>query len=202
VSFCLAAQVRRGTTTGCTAVSAFIVDPDYRLPDPWAEGLGEAHDLALLVLAAPLEGVAPATPMTDADAIYLQPGAPVDIAGYGRTGSGADGAPGRKHTGTSVLGQVGAVEMVVGPPPTVTRKTFGDSGGPTFVATPSGARLAGITSRICGLEGEVGGTVDSRVDAAAAWLQATMQASCDSGLRPACRGQAADETQDLVPRQP
>jgi hypothetical protein len=198
VAFCLVDAVTSELATAsrqpdgpCVTATAFVAHPDYAAPSPWDEGLGQAHDVALLLLQRPLQTPVPAQMLLPPEAAVLVPGSSVAIAGYGRAmaldeAAATAGPLGRKLVANSQLDGLSATEMLVGLPPCRHSKTFGDSGGPSFVQTVGGPRLAGLTSRLAGTEGYAAGTVDTRVDAAAAWVTATLQAACVFGQRASC----------------
>ncbi|MCB9597730.1 MAG: trypsin-like serine protease [Sandaracinaceae bacterium] len=106
-----------------------------------ADGTADA-DLAMLLLAEP----APVAPVSlVADAILADP-PPVGVrlVGYGLTAAGAGDAV-RKREGRSRTTEVNPQHVVLGPDPSL--PCIGDSGGPVYVTTPMGERLAGVVSR-------------------------------------------------------
>lgn len=159
----------------CRPGVLFEVHPSYRLPAPWDTGLLQAYDVGVLQLSQPITDVAPALLLTPASPVGLSAQQTVSIAGYGSTVDHAATGPLAKASGIkrfaySAIGQLNDTEMSVGEPPCPAHKSFGDSGGPTFIETPDGPRLAGVTSRLQGEADAALGTVDTRLDAVADWL--------------------------------
>lgn len=117
-----------------------LVHPDF-------DADSRAHDLALLLLAEPVEDIAPialpAAPIgTDAVGTIAR------VVGFGV--DDPDAAELRHHpnilkrSGTVRITEVGALTFRAEPAPSMT--CVGDSGGPVFVPEGDGEALAGITS--------------------------------------------------------
>lgn len=100
------------------------------------------RDIALFLLAAP-GPVAPVALVDDA-AIAQTPPVAVRLVGYGVTSPGAADDV-RKREGTSQTTEVSAEHIVLGPVPSL--PCHGDSGGPVFITTSSGERVAAVISR-------------------------------------------------------
>lgn len=154
------------------------------------DGLGSAHDLALIFLAEPILHVEPAALLHPDESGWVEPGAAIDIVGYGlRTppeyGPG-DGGMGERYFARSVVGEVGYYELQAGSWVPTPQKCHGDSGGPSFLRTSLGARLVGVTSRAYDTHGCTRGGVDTRVDVYYAWVASTMEQACRQGVRRAC----------------
>lgn len=180
-SFCLlsavspAAGVTQNGSAQCTPATTFDVHPDYHLPGPWDVGLVDAYDVGVLHLAHPMKRCMPARLLRPGEHATLAAGQAVLIAGYGSTIDHAAlgriaQASGIKRFAHSQIGKLSAAEMTVGEPPCPAHKSFGDSGGPTFIQTPDGPKLVGVTSRLQA-EADAGfGTVDTRLDTVADWV--------------------------------
>lgn len=188
-TFCLADRLMPQTglvpvpSESCVRAEAFLAHPDYRLPGPWDEGLTDAYDIALVRLVRPITAVMPARLPSGAGPV-VSPGEPVLIAGFGsiQDSAQAHGPPealGQKRWAESRVGHLSDAEMTVGEPPCPAHKSFGDSGGPTFVSTPSGPVLIGVTSRLLTASDAALGTVDTRLDAARDWLINTAGLAAD-----------------------
>jgi hypothetical protein len=130
---------------GIFAVASLVIRPDYDFP---------VGDVAVLTLASPVIGVSPSRIVDDASP---PPATPATIVGYGRTGGDDTNVDyGLKRTGrvttTSCAGISNLTSLCwtfyspFGPAGTNSNTCNGDSGGPLFVSTAGGERLAGITS--------------------------------------------------------
>jgi hypothetical protein len=126
------------------AVRTAVAHPDYSPPDP-------TSDIAVLILAAPVENV---TPRTIADKATVDAAATVRLVGYGNTDVNSTGGYGRRRlVDVPVAGedpQYGAdfrSEFVAGAPFLDRDSCNGDSGGPAYVAVGDDWQLAGSTSR-------------------------------------------------------
>ena len=168
-------------------VGAALAHPDYVAVRQ--DGLAQANDISLLFLTRAVPQVQPAQ-LLEPQQFALQVGSPVSIAGYG-----LDGPPKGRRTGMhlgikrdalSVVHELGAYEMQVGDRAPVPQKCMGDSGGPTFVKTPQGERLAGITSRAYDRSGCMRGGVDTLLAPLLAWVQSSLAAACANGQRAVC----------------
>lgn len=144
------------------------VHPEFAIGT--AEGL--QHDIAILELAADVEGIAPAPLPAAADAAsQLSSGSLVSLVGYGATGE--DGTnEGVKNVGVASIVGFTAEEVVIGAPGLV-RNCTGDSGGPSIAYTSSGRPwLLGITSRSWIDDAPcVGSAAHTRVDAHLPWIE-------------------------------
>lgn len=169
------AGLSQNASPQCTPGAGFEVHPRYRLVDPFETGLVDAYDVGVLRLARPVCHVEPAVMLSQAACADQLAGQPVSIVGYGSTSDYAAQGPqaqasGIKRFARSQIGQLSAAEMTVGEPPCPAHKSFGDSGGPSFVQTPEGLRLAGVTSRLLAETDAARGTVDTRLDAVVEWI--------------------------------
>jgi secreted trypsin-like serine protease len=169
-------------------VRAWVKHPEYSLTSGnmmAPDGLGAFHDIALMFLSAPLQGVTPAVVITADERAQLAADAAVTIAGWGQQTATSGplqqpppGTVGRKVCGAS-LG------------PETTRKCRGDSGGPTYINvntdSPVTERVIGVTSRAYSAAEDCNaGGVDTRVDAYLDWLDTEMRDACTEGTRTAC----------------
>ncbi|HTQ78647.1 MAG TPA: trypsin-like serine protease, partial [Thermoanaerobaculia bacterium] len=160
---------------GAFRVAAVAVNPVY-IPDT-------ASDLALLRLAAPVEGIAPAPINTLAKPPFGTAGT---IAGFGATAADRpDG--GIKRTGTvttaSCSGPGNAFQLcwsfsAPGPPGTGSSTCKGDSGSPLFTQAPAGPLVSGIASFVNGCQPPAT-AVDSDVFRDRDWIRE--QAGTDLG---------------------
>jgi secreted trypsin-like serine protease len=146
-----------------------FVHPSYDLASR-----GSLHDVALVELDSPLEGVAGARVPSRATGEVLAPGGHVELVGYGRTPSGVLG---HRHVATGTIVSVGPDEMTIGAAGEE-QSCVGDSGGPVFVVGEDGSRqLVGVVSRSASESRECeDGSVDSRVDVYAGWIGETLEA--------------------------
>jgi hypothetical protein len=169
---------------------SFVRHPLYH--QTGAHGLGHVNDAALVFLKRPVLGVTPATVLRAREAGIVRVGAPVHMVGYGvRTNPEVDPDAhdaGVKMEASSVINEVGRYEIQVGHGLPAAEKCYGDSGGPTYITTPWGERLLGITSRLYDDFGFHKGTVDSRADVLADWVQQTLAGACRDGRRVNCGG--------------
>lgn len=178
---------------GLVPVAAVSVHPDFVF--------GTAGDLAVLRLAAPVSGVAPAALNLAARPPFGLPGL---ITGFGVTQVALDDA-GLKRVGQVTTGacppDINAGQHVcwsitppLGPPGEDSSTCHGDSGGPLFFPAGSGLVLGGVTSG--GTNGATcippGGAWDTDVFVNRAWIQA--QAGGDLGTS-ACGGLPAAGSQ-------
>ena len=132
---------------GLFTVDSIAPHPDYDFP---------AADVAVLRLAAPVTGIDP-TPINLVDPFPFIPAGGI-IAGFGRSGGGAD--YGIKRVGAvetaaclSGLSNDPDSELVcwdfldpIGPPGADSNTCNGDSGGPLFLDLGGGAAVAGVTA--------------------------------------------------------
>ncbi len=155
-----------------------------------------AHDIAVLRLAepAPAAPVPIARPSAALDAALDAAPVAVWVAGYGFEVAGSEATRGRRLGGPSRLFAVGTHELRVGRQTEpgagaegLAEKCGGDSGGPTFLQTPEGWRLIGLTSRawagdgVCAVAG-----LDTRVDAYADWIDAVAESVAVDGRAGGC----------------
>ena len=125
---------------GVFAVSSVVVHPER---DPGSESSNPLHDLAVIRLATPVTGIAPAVINQNA---AIASGVTGTIVGFGLT-SGSASDLGIKRSGaitTSPCDIPGHVCWEFSGSQSNT--CSGDSGGPLFVTTPQGLVLAGVTS--------------------------------------------------------
>lgn len=149
-------------------VLAAVAHPDW-------DGSAQ-HDLALLLLAAPLLGVP-------------WPGAPLEIAddppaldtarlvGWGVSAPDASDG-GRKRTGTARIIEIGASDLVLAAEPTL--PCHGDSGGPVLVGPPGDEVIAAVISRgdaACGV-----GARATRTDVHTAFIRTQLARWADGSL--------------------
>lgn len=183
--------------------SEYIIHPDWDLQNLNQFSLdGPKNDIALLFLREPIFDVMPAILATEAEDASIEPGAEVEIVGWGLQTPATiidqflptdPDSFGKKFWGPSRVGEVGDYEFQVGSTPDETRKCKGDSGGPTFMdlGDPIDGldtmRLIGVTSRSADftLCAEKGG-FDTRVGPYLGWIDEEMRAGCEDGRRAWC----------------
>ena len=121
-----------------------------------------ANDIAVLVLVAAADGIAPKTVAAPGDA--LRTSDRLRTVGFGRTGPLTAGATaGTRREGTAALSEISDARVTLSAAPS--QPCSGDSGGPAFGADE---RVVGVTS-----EGDVDcvtGTASTRVSAYADFL--------------------------------
>ncbi len=146
------------------------VNPAYDV-----QSQGSLHDLAIVELDAPVGSVAPESVLSSQSAPgALRSGNVVELVGYGST-SASDDALGAKNAAQAPITSVGVDEMTIGGPGEA-QNCEGDSGGPSFVVDAAGARrIAGVVSRSANEATEcVDGSIHTRVDAYADWIDETL----------------------------
>ena len=144
----------------------FVVQADSGVP---------LHDLALVLLARPLRGVAPEKLLSKPESATIAIGNAVDLVGYGRM-THATQVDGTKNRGRSKLVDTRSFEWVIGAP-SEPQNCDGDSGGPAFVTIAGKRRLMGIASRSFDDKAPcVSGTIHARPDAELDWIAATLRA--------------------------
>lgn len=152
--------------------------PDFDLFDP----AGAVHDIGLLFLEEPVEGVEPVPLATPDDVAALAPGDMLDLVGYGLTRPDGFEA-GVKHHGRAALTAIDTFMYGIGTPGEV-QNCNGDSGGPAFYEiAPGEHRVIGVVTG--GPEPCTMGGFDIRVDAHHDWLVTSMgevPAECEPPL--------------------
>jgi secreted trypsin-like serine protease len=142
------------------------VNPAYDVQSP-----GSLHDIAIVELDAPVDGVTPESVLSPQSApALLRAGEAVELVGYGAT-SADDDTLGTKNDAQATIASIGIDEMTVGGPGEA-QDCDGDSGGPSFVIDASGTRrIAGIVSRSANdATACVDGSIHTRADAYADWI--------------------------------
>lgn len=143
------------------------------------------HDLAIVELDEPVD--APAARFSEpSDAGAIAIGDPVELVGYGLTTVTGD-PPHSKNAGSSHVAAVAATEFTVGGP-NDEQACIGDSGGPVYDTSPAGsALLIGVTSRSADDRSEcVAGSVSTRIDAHAQWIESQIDALDAEGPSAGC----------------
>lgn len=165
-----------------------VPHPDFKIAGIAGQtDLGKIPDIGLVFLKRPKWGVTPAALVTSAEVAQIVKGAAVRVVGWGMTSATDSTAFAKKMCADSVVNEVGTYAMQVGTDASKPRKCNGDSGGPTFLtvkaSTSDASRVIGVTSRSHYTEtlNCTKGTIDTRVDAYRAWIEATMKAGCASG---------------------
>jgi hypothetical protein len=167
LAFSLATNVSADAVTA--QVRSVAIDPDFVItaaPVP-------LHDLALLELAAQLDGVVPEQPA--AATAPLAVGDALTLVGYGPRASG--GPSGTRSRASAHVTAVAPTEIVVGTAGEP-HGCFGDSGGPAFAGDGAARRVVAVLSRAADASTSCGdGDIYTRVDAHRGWLEATMGAT-------------------------
>jgi hypothetical protein len=170
--FVLAPQVAAATPETTMAASRVVMHPEFVVR---AGSGAPLHDLALVLLARPLQGVTPERLLSKSESAALAIGAAVDLVGYGRT-THAVSVDGTKNRGRSKLVATRPFEWVIGAP-SEPQNCDGDSGGPAFVKIAGKRRLMGIASRSFDDKAPcVSGTIHARPDAELDWITETLRA--------------------------
>lgn len=171
LDFTLATSALSTRGPASVPVRRAYVDPEYHL----RRG-APLHDVALVELEAPLEGLSPERVLHPEDAVtVLRPGLHVQLVGYGITR--ADGwLWGEKNAAEATITRVGADEMTIGETGGPQNCT-GDSGGPAFFVAADGTRwLIGVVSRSANdMTACVDGSIQTRLDAHAQWIVVTLR---------------------------
>src|SRR3954447_2278848 len=143
-------------------VKGYTIAPGFRLAFPFAhkspQNATAVNDLALIVLARPVTGIAPVTVAGPGDAALERPGGPVRLLGYGVT---------RPHSFVTPPLQSGDLSVISAPecrnayphavvaseicaldraPGKITQPCPGDSGGPLLAQGANGPVQIGVTS--------------------------------------------------------
>lgn len=133
--------------------------------------LGARHDIGVVILERPLEGVAfeRLGPALDDDVL---PGAELALCGYGRElWYGGAGLKRHAHVTVDRLGAHELGTSPVGPQP-----CRGDSGGPLIADRPSGRHVVGVVSRAMGASTMCDtGAIVTRVAPYLAWIEHASQ---------------------------
>jgi hypothetical protein len=173
-SFILSRSIDGARPGTSRIASRVVLHPGF---DPRAAAAG-MHDLALVFLARPIDGLTPATILAASEKRWLAEGREVDLVGYGRMSLASD-ARGQKGYGRSRVSQLQSQELVVGGAG-VAQNCDGDSGGPAFISVHGQRRMVGIVSRSVKSSAPcTSGTIHTRLDGEAAWIRTVL-----SGPRP------------------
>lgn len=151
------------------------------------EGLGEAHDVGIVLLMAPITEVAPVKMPRPVDSPQILADMDLQIVGYGKTTVDGNDV-GVMFDAQTKLVSLDATEIQVGAGSPQPQNCNGDSGGPGFATVGGQRRVIGIVSRsFSGFECTMGG-IDTRVDAYLDFIHSkvTTGIPCDSGLAEAC----------------
>jgi secreted trypsin-like serine protease len=174
------------------------VERAYLHPSFHSSALGSLADIALVELATPSD-ILPATWLTPELApIDLHAGGLLDLIGFGAT-TAPGGHARHKNRALGRIARVSSNELVVGGPGE-SQSCIGDSGGPSYLLSSDGTRrIAGIVSRSANDKTEcVDGSIQTRVDAYAPWIAATLTTIAQHGAMRARRSRLAWDTQAVV----
>jgi trypsin len=189
LDFTLSADVRSAHDWASVSAGRAYLNPAYDLR---ANGL--LHDIALVELDAPLEGLTGEHVIDPADAVtLLRPGVRIELVGYGRIRADEEGLLGTKNAAQATITGVSANEITIGAPG-APQNCEGDSGGAAFLVGADGARrLVGIVSRSANDATDcVDGSIHTRVDAYADWIVATLH-TIDESFQHLKRGEGGRE---------
>jgi secreted trypsin-like serine protease len=139
-----------------------VIMPGYKLQYPFAhtspQNATAVNDVALVLLAKPVENITPIRVAGPGDAALEQPGAPVRLLGYGETGTGDVFSPLQGGDLTLIskpdclkaypraVVDIEICAQDVSHDGALTQPCPGDSGGPLIAQTPDGPVQLGVTS--------------------------------------------------------
>lgn len=153
-------------------------------------GLSNFYDIGLMFLESPIENVEPAIVMTPEEAMGLDVGIDVQIAGWGQQTADSSGPSGTKHCASAKIFEISEFEMQIGNEPSTARKCHGDSGGPTMITISTESsrkeRVIGATSRAYDSSDCQKGGVDTLASAWYSWIDEKMSERCAAGQRAWC----------------
>ncbi|MDQ3365176.1 MAG: trypsin-like serine protease [Myxococcota bacterium] len=162
-------------------------------------------DVAVIVLATPVVGIAPRRIATSCTYDGFAQGMPVQLVGFGRTDQTRT-ADSKLHEAMvtvrdpSCMGGRGCNPDLAPNGEFVaagesTNSCFGDSGGPVYLETPRGTLLIGAVSRgVADADAPCsGGAIYSRVDKVAAWIESTAAVELTTDSCDVQRAAAADD---------
>ena len=150
-------------------VLAFHQHPDFQLEGDFKQ-LGQRNDVGVLILEQPILGV-PVERLDDADDVQsLSTGSQLQLCGYGREAWADQRSVGVKRDALVYVDTMTTWELQsVDEDPQPCR---GDSGGPVFVDTEAGRRIAGLVSRAVGGERSCAtGAIYTRVAPYTEWVE-------------------------------
>jgi len=132
-------------------------------------GLGQYNDVGLLFLAAPVDGVTPEPLPAAGEASAVRQGLALTLVGYGLASEDVADR-GVKHHGAASVMATNASELQTRSG--AAQGCIGDSGGPALADLGNGERVVGVLSRpSLDPGGCAGGSVHTRVDAYAGWIE-------------------------------
>ena len=166
------------------SITSAEAHPSFDFDRAVSPGVSEYFDIAVLILAEPVGGVAPARlpEVVDAEA-NLIPGDEVELVGYGaRVDDGSLSESGEKAQGVATIIAVGDNEVQISMPGEQ-QSCNGDSGGPTYLDIPgAGTRLVAVISRSADNDAACdSGSVNTRVDAYLDFIDAALGGSDPGG---------------------
>jgi len=198
--FSLALDVRSVEQTVTMPADAILIKQMVKHPgwdisalNTTSGGLVDFKDIAIMILASPINSVTPALVLEADDVGGVRVGANVEIVGYGQRLSDDQTTTGVKYQAVSQIRQIGSSEMQIGSVPTeLPQKCHGDSGGPTFLHVDDERapvlRIIGVTSHAFDDTDCAKGGVDTMVYPYLTWLDQALTAACSGHLRTACEG--------------
>ncbi|HKE16605.1 MAG TPA: trypsin-like serine protease [Kofleriaceae bacterium] len=170
---------------GLVPVIAFHQHPYFHSEGDFNE-LAQRNDLGVFILERPIESIAPESLGDMADNLSLTSGSEMQLCGYGRDTWADTSSDGVKRDALVHVDMMTPWELQSAdedPQP-----CRGDSGGPVFVETAGGRRIAGVVSRAVGGERMCStGAIYTRVAPYLAWVE-TASLDRDMGGCSATRG--------------
>jgi len=150
-------------------------------------------DVGLGFLETPITSVEPAALMTPADSGWLQPGAPIEIIGYGLSRSlnvdPAGATAGVKRQTSTIIQDVQPLPIDIGTP--TGSPCEGDSGGPGLMVISDGlAPALRVVSVASAGDVNCDNVAEMRIDAYWQWIDQQMRQACAQGKR--ASGQCLD----------
>ncbi|MBX3157878.1 MAG: trypsin-like serine protease [Deltaproteobacteria bacterium] len=190
--FTLALDTNAGPVT-VTPGRMKIKHEQFALVNP-GRGLGEFHDVGIVLLAQPITEVAPVPMVRPQDSAALAAGLAMEIVGYGRTSTQTNDGGVMFDAATQLI-SINPSELQVGMGSPQPQNCNGDSGGPGFATIDGVRRIIGTVSRSFDGNECVNGGVDTRVDTYLPWIHSkiTTGIPCDSGMAEPCPVPEEDE---------
>lgn len=187
VSFYIGTQANGSIGASSYPAKDFIFHPKYNKNAPPPGTLTDYYDIALVRLAKGVPYSAAKMVRQKEVGTLLKLGDKVLLMGFGKTDPKVANSSGTKMQGFSLLKMIGTSEIWVDHSKW-SQKCFGDSGGPTLMATtingPKEWHVVGVASRTG--QDCTGGSVETRVDVFLPWIHKYGSIPCGSGMSKDC----------------